>query len=57
MTPAEVGCFLIGCVVGALGSFGLAGLAWFFVDVRRAVVEGPPIEGEGIERMRKRGEL
>lgn len=57
MTPAEVGCFLIGCLAGAIATFGLAGLAWFFIDVRRAVVEGSQLDGEGIERMKRRGEL
>jgi hypothetical protein len=29
----------------------------WFLDVRRAVVEGTQLQGEGLERMKRRGEL
>lgn len=57
LTTGEMGCLLVGMLLGAVLVLGLAGLAWFLVDVRRAVREGTPIEGDGIERARRRGEL
>jgi hypothetical protein len=56
-TTGEAAWFLIGCLVGAVGVLVLTALAWFLIDVRRAVVEGTPISGEELERNRKRGTL
>lgn len=53
-TPGEVMWFLWGNISGACLVFILAGVAWWFVDVRRAVREGTPLIGEAMERNRKR---
>ncbi len=55
VSTATTGTFLLGCLVGACGVFVLSGLAIWFVDVRRAVSEGP-LRGDEMERNRKRGE-
>lgn len=57
LTSSEVACLLIGCLIGAVTVFGLAGLAWFFIDVRRAVTEGTQLQGDGLERAKRRGDL
>lgn len=52
-----IGAFLLGCLVGACGVFVLTGLAFWFLEVRRGVIEGTQLDGDGIERAKKRGEL
>ncbi len=54
MSAASLGIFLIGCLVGALGVLVLTGLALYFVDMRRALREGEMLEGDGLERLKKR---
>lgn len=56
MSPAYVAAFLVGCLVGSCLVFVLAGLAMYLLDVRRAIREGTIVEGEAIERNRKREE-
>lgn len=53
----DPGSFFLGMLAGALAVFGLTGLALWFLDVKRAVVEGTPIQGDGIERAKRRGDL
>ncbi len=60
MTPRdarELALVLEGCVFGAVGVFVLAALAVWFDQVRRALREGTPLAGEGIERAKRRGDL
>ncbi len=57
MNPVNVAFLLFGVVLGALLVFVLTGLAVWFLDVSRAVREGTQLEGEGIERAKKRGDL
>lgn len=57
MTPTEVACFLFGCGVGVGLSFVATWLVIGFNDWRRAVREGTPLIGEGIERNKRRGDL
>ena len=55
MTAAEIGYLFVGILVGACGVFILAGLAPWFVDVRRVVVEGNRhLDGIELERAKRR---
>ena len=55
MTAAEIGYLLVGALIGACGVFILTGLALWFVDVRRAVVEGNRhLDGVELERAKRR---
>ena len=57
MNPVNVAFLLFGVVLGALLVFVLTGLAVWLLDVSRAVREGTQLEGDGIERAKKRGDL
>lgn len=53
--PRELALLLEGVAIGAIGVFGLAGVAIYLDNVRRRV--GAPLVGDGIERAKKRGDL
>ena len=55
--PGLVVAFLVGCLVGAFLPFAGFGLVLAAREYRQAWREGTPIEGEAMERARRRGEL
>lgn len=56
-TPGEVTCMLEGCVIGAVAVLLLTVVAAGIQVWRAGWREGTPIEGDGIERAKRRGEL
>ena len=55
--PGIVAAFLIGTFVGVLLVPFVAGVWLWWREVRAAVREGTPIEGEALERAKRRGDL
>ncbi len=55
--PGVVAAFLIGWATGVLSVPFAAGVYLWWSELRAAVREGTPIEGEGLERAKRRGEL
>lgn len=51
--PGLIAAFLLGATSGAVGVLIATGVIAFFVDVRD-VVRGAPLNGEGMERNRRR---